>query len=274
MRRIKFINPSWFGISILVSVLCTAQTFAEDFVPSTVFADRCSGCHTVGHDVLVGPDLKDVMSRRDQEWLLKFIGSSQTLIKSGDKTATELFKKFNQVEMPDHEFSRDEKIALLKWIQAGGPDADVANAFKAGRTAAPEVVEMGENLFGGQKRLTNGGPACISCHSAGTAGMFGGGTLGLDLTEAFSKFTDKGLDAALTNKTFVTMGLTYSGKDLTPDEIYSLRAYLSNVERSSDGPRNIGAMPFLSLGVLGSCWILGMGHMVWRRRRVASAGRN
>ncbi len=37
--------------------------------------------------------------------------------------------------------------------------------------------KTGRALFSGEKRFTNGGPPCISCHSAGV-GELGGGILG------------------------------------------------------------------------------------------------
>src|SRR5438309_6242617 len=68
---------------------------------ATIFSRRCTACHTYGKGIKVGPDLKGVTERRKHDWLLKFIHSSFTVIKSGDPIATSLFSQFKQQRMPD-----------------------------------------------------------------------------------------------------------------------------------------------------------------------------
>jgi len=77
----------------------------------------CSACHTIGKGKLVGPDLKGVTERREEKWLIEFIQSSQTVIKSGDKIAVKLFEEYNKVPMPDNPLSEDEIKELLKYIE-------------------------------------------------------------------------------------------------------------------------------------------------------------
>ena len=66
-----------------------------------LFTARCAACHNV-NKILVGPALAGVYQRRPIDWIIKFVHSSQTVIKSGDAYATALFEKFNKVQMPDH----------------------------------------------------------------------------------------------------------------------------------------------------------------------------
>src|SRR5262249_10552912 len=47
-------------------------------------------------------------------------------------------------------------------------------------------VDLGRELFTGEKRLVNGGPACIWCHTADGSGRLGG-KLGPDLTKAYDR---------------------------------------------------------------------------------------
>lgn len=77
----------------------------------------CSACHTIGKGKLIGPDLKGVTERREEAWLIKFIQSSQTVIKSGDKIAVKLFEENNKVPMPDNPLTDDEVRQLLKYIE-------------------------------------------------------------------------------------------------------------------------------------------------------------
>ncbi|MBS1750042.1 MAG: cytochrome c, partial [Bacteroidetes bacterium] len=48
-----------------------------------VFKETCVACHTIGQGKLVGPDLANIQNRHSEVWLINFIKSSQTVIKSG-----------------------------------------------------------------------------------------------------------------------------------------------------------------------------------------------
>lgn len=67
----------------------------------TIFVSRCAACHNVNR-ILTGPALAGVDQRRSMDWIVKFVQSSQALIKSGDKDAVAIYHQFNQVVMPDH----------------------------------------------------------------------------------------------------------------------------------------------------------------------------
>src|SRR5262245_48820540 len=69
---------------------------APEVPPDLLFARQCSSCHTIGKGDLVGPDLKGVTTRRDREWLLRFIRSSREVIESGDTTASTLFERYKR----------------------------------------------------------------------------------------------------------------------------------------------------------------------------------
>ncbi|UYQ91890.1 cytochrome c [Chitinophaga horti] len=66
-----------------------------------IFKARCAACHNVNKKVL-GPPLAKVYDRRSMEWITKFVQSSQSLIKSGDKDAVAIYAEFNNTTMPDH----------------------------------------------------------------------------------------------------------------------------------------------------------------------------
>ena len=69
----------------------------------------CAACHTIGGGKLIGPDLKGVNERHDEEWLIKFIQNSQEVIASGDETAVKLFEEYNKVTMPPNNLSDDQR---------------------------------------------------------------------------------------------------------------------------------------------------------------------
>lgn len=83
----------------------------------TIFTTRCNACHAIDKNV-VGPALMHVDQRHDEKWIIAFVHSSQTLIKSGDTAATNLFKKFNSTLMPDHSDLTDEQIkSVISYIK-------------------------------------------------------------------------------------------------------------------------------------------------------------
>jgi cytochrome c2 len=82
-----------------------------------IFMSRCAGCHNVNKN-LTGPALAGVHERRSIDWIIKFVKSSQTLVKNGDKDAVTLYEKFNKVQMPDHSDLSTENIKnIVEYIK-------------------------------------------------------------------------------------------------------------------------------------------------------------
>ena len=142
-----------------------SQLAAAD--PSATFARRCTSCHTFGHGVLVGPDLKGVTDRHPRQWLNAWIASSETLIRSGDPAATALFARFKSQRMPDQALSAAELSALIDYLAAGGPEADAQRKARRADSATAAEIDAGRALFVGDRALANGGAACFSCHRLG-----------------------------------------------------------------------------------------------------------
>jgi len=83
-----------------------------------LFKTTCTACHQISDQTLVGPGLKNVDKRRSANWIVKFVKNSQALIKSGDKQAVEVFNKFNQVPMPNHDYSDAQILSILAYIKS------------------------------------------------------------------------------------------------------------------------------------------------------------
>lgn len=81
-----------------------------------LFSTRCSACHTIGHGDLVGPDLGNVTKVRSHDWLMKFIGTPDKVLASNDPIATALFKKYNQVQMPNLRLSPEDANYLIEFL--------------------------------------------------------------------------------------------------------------------------------------------------------------
>ena len=104
MHRGRSFQPPFAGVlCALALVVCVGRSaFASDAAEAKkIFNQRCTACHTFGRGVKVGPDLKGVNERRARPWLLRFIRSSQSLIKEGDAVASGLFDQFRRQRMPD-----------------------------------------------------------------------------------------------------------------------------------------------------------------------------
>lgn len=114
---------------LLLLLLSTARTQAANPEEGKkLFMARCASCHNVTKK-LTGPALAGVTERHSTEWITRFVKSSQSMVKAGDKAALEVFNQNNQVVMPDHPDLTDDMIGdILGYIkeEAGKAPADDA----------------------------------------------------------------------------------------------------------------------------------------------------
>lgn len=254
------------GLLMVVTLLSTLLASpGHAFNAKKKFKRKCKSCHTIGGGKMVGPDLKGVTSRRDEAWLIKFIQSSQDLIASGDKDAIAIFQEYNEMTMPNQKFTDDEVRQLLAFIDGG--TAAPAKKTKSAADATAEEIEKGKALFLGTTRLAKKGPQCISCHAAGDVGALGGGGLGPNLTTIYTKMGDAGMSGALTTISFPTMIGPYKGKELTKDEVFQLKAFLSDVASKGTDDNTNYALKFAFFGLIGFFIFLGIFHVLWGNRR-------
>lgn len=109
---------------------------------ATLFKSGCNSCHSVGKGKIVGPDLKDVHTRRKEEWLLKFISSPGKMLNSGDETAKKLFEENNKILMPDHTFLKEQEIKdILAYLKAESTAQAAVVAKEEPKVATTPVKE-------------------------------------------------------------------------------------------------------------------------------------
>ena len=95
----------------------------------TIFAARCASCHNI-NKVLTGPALAGVHERRSIDWIISFVKSSQTLVKSGDKDAVAVFEKFNKIPMPDHaDLTADNIKNVVEYIKGESKNVEEKAPF-------------------------------------------------------------------------------------------------------------------------------------------------
>ncbi len=104
----------------------------------TIFMTRCAACHNINKQ-MTGPALAGVDERRSIDWIISFVHSSQTMIKSGDKDAVALFEKFNKVPMPDHpDLTSDNIKSIVEYIKSQSAGAtELAPFAKPSRKTTP-----------------------------------------------------------------------------------------------------------------------------------------
>jgi len=103
-------------LSAILAVFATTAGYAQD--AGSLFERSCSGCHTIGGEGGLGPDLKNVTQRRSREWLVKFMLDPQAMIDSGDPYAAQILKDASGFVMPKSKtLDRAGAEALLNFIE-------------------------------------------------------------------------------------------------------------------------------------------------------------
>lgn len=270
MSRLFAARRTLLPIAATVALWTWAVASGEAATGAEIFNNVCIGCHTIGGGKSVGPDLKGVSERRSEEWLLKFIASSQTVVKSGDPIAVALFAEYYKIVMPDVPFSTDEIKGVLAFIRSGG-DGTAATPLRA---ATPEDIPRGQGLFEGSIRFVNKGPACNSCHHVKNDAVIGGGVLAKDLTSVFTRMGAPGVQAILGKPPFPVMEQAFKGRVLTQDEVVALVAFLQDADekQSFQHPRDYG-FRLLYSGAGGFVVLMAAYSVVWRRRKTHPVNR-
>ena len=242
-----------------------------------IFQTTCFACHTIGGGRLVGPDLAGVHDKRSQEWLERFVASSQAMVKDGDAEAVALFEEFNRVPMPDSFISEEQIRQVLSYIksQSSSQTADVAPSeaeqVPATAPASEQDILIGQDLFQGSIRFVNNGPACNACHEVRNDAVIGGGILATELTTVFSRMGGAGVKAILGHAPFPVMQAAYKDQSLTEDEVTALVAFLeyADSEQYNQLPRDYGIGLFVS-GSVGAGVLFLLFAVVWRGRKKES----
>lgn len=248
-------------------------SFAASGIPaqdpgSALFQQTCSACHKIGGGRLVGPDLAGVTEKRTEDWLVRFIKSSQSMVRAGDPVAVALYKEYNQIPMPDQALSDVQIRSILKHIKtAGGGSASPEGKVEAEPVYTSADVVLGRSLFQGKVRFQNGGASCISCHHVKNDAVIGGGILAKDLTTVFSRMGGEGVRAIIGGSPFPVMQAAYRKRPLTDEENRALVAFLQQADRDHafQRPRDYGWGLFGAgcggvVLLLGLYWVSGRGR--------------
>lgn len=140
------------------------------------------------------------------------------------------------------------------------PDAAAAAPAAAAvvpETPAPasaDLIQQGQNLFLGTKRLSAGGPSCNSCHNVLNDAVSGGGTLAKDMTKTFTRIGADGILEKLPledeESPFPAMQRAYQGRQLITAEAEALVAFLqhADAQTATQKANNMGTKMLLAGG--------------------------
>ncbi len=248
---------------ILSLAACTSSTNKITLDGGIVFNANCSPCHTIGRGNLAGPDLKGVTDQQSEQWLENFISNPDQVITSADPTAIKLLQQFNYVVMPNLGLTPQQVKAVIAYIKAESGVVVAPSQTTQGVGLPTGNAENGKASSVGDVHLKNGGPFCIGCHTIDDTTILGGGTLGPDLTDAYIKYGDTGLEGILSNLPFLSMSPIYSNHSLTTDEKADLRAYMKLVA----GQPHVNKEPIIiAISLAGFAAAMLVIGFVWRNR--------
>jgi protein SCO1/2 len=83
-----------------------------------LFRQKCAACHSIGRGDLLGPDLQDVLLRRDRAWLARWLANPEKLVAEKDPLALELAARHRVVAMPNLALTASEVTALIDHLEA------------------------------------------------------------------------------------------------------------------------------------------------------------
>ena len=204
------------------------------------------------------------------------------MVHSGDADAIAVFEANNKIPMPDQNFSDAEIKGVIEYIkskstaQATSSAATTATVavtesqepIKSSDNANEEEILLGQHLFEGDTRLTNGGPSCVSCHNLATDRIIPGGMLAKDLTTVFSRMGgDAGITAILNAPPFPAMTEAYKNKSMTKDEIFAITSFLNTVEKESATQTISAISPLLKYGFIAFLIWVGVVFLLWSHRK-------
>jgi len=260
----------------ITAVAVWAPTVARAQDAAAFFKQNCVSCHTIGGGRLTGPDLKDVTTRRDHAWLLRFVSDPKALIDSGDPVATQLFQEARGVLMPTLPgLTPDMVDAIILLIEAESKleKSQFVGMQVSDRPFTPQDIARGRAIMRGDVPQVGGGPSCLSCHTVRGMGALGGGRLGPDLTKVYERLQGrKGLATWLSAPATSTMQAVFRDTPLDAEEILPVVAYLEDAARQGGEDTGVGRVTFLLLGLGGAAAVLIGMDGAWRRRFRAVRG--
>lgn len=123
VRAFAFALTTLLNFTLLISGAFAegAEMSAPAKEGEKLFKANCTSCHDMANK-MTGPALKDVTTRRTDEWLLKWIRNNEKLRASGDKDAIAVFNENNKIVMNNFEsLSEDQVKTIISYFKEWKP---------------------------------------------------------------------------------------------------------------------------------------------------------
>jgi mono/diheme cytochrome c family protein len=261
-----------------------AQNSGED-----IFKSVCSACHTIKMGRKVGPDLSGVYQIRKDDWLIRFIHSSQKFIKSGDTSAVAIYNEYNKIPMPDNNLTDEQILSVIEYIKLTDKKATASAPAPKGNDSlvaaglmskvpgsspdtlyTAETTSEGRSLFYGYIPFANGASPCIACHNINDQSVLGGGKLARDLTGAYTKLGSVGIKAILTDSPFPAMKTALMNHKLSENEKQAITSLLKSVgdQKYSNKIRDSAGLFFFSIGFVFALFLLAFIYILYDNRKI------
>ena len=249
--------------SFIISFLFLTLAIKAQDGPA-LYNRHCKACHTIGEGIKVGPDLEGITSKRDFDWLVKFVQSSDDLIASGDEDAITIFEEFGKKPMPSHSISALEIQSIFDYVLIGGDSGEGSETEEKSESLifTPDQ-ETGRQLFTGELALSNGGPSCISCHNIRQDDVRYGGSMAMDLSVSYTDGVVKTMETSMP-----AMINSYGYSPLSVTERANLELFLKTTKENQlfQRPGQFKEMLFL-FGALFFIVILVIINVFWKNKK-------
>ncbi|WP_018479205.1 c-type cytochrome [Pontibacter roseus] len=116
------VEDNGLGIGPITSVEVSAdidQALAAE--GKTIFESKCSACHTLTDQKVVGPGLLGVTERRKSEWIMNMVINPEEMTKK-DPTAKKLLAE-HLTQMTNQDISEKDARALLEFMRLNDLEA-------------------------------------------------------------------------------------------------------------------------------------------------------
>jgi len=248
------------GVAMAVMLLLPTAGAQDEVDGREVYLANCSACHQ-GTGLGVSGSFPP-LAGNDNVQDTAYVNSVITEGKSGPLDVLGVAYDGEMPSFPD--LSAPEIDAVTAYIQGG--------VFIPAETGGLEPGDRtrGKDLFLGGSRLENGGPACVSCHTAASYQGLNGPVLGPDLTDISNRYGgEEAVAAALSNPPSATMQPIFMDSPIADQERADLAAYFASISnvQASGGPVDV----LLLGGVLGAIALFALMLLAPRSRRMGFA---
>lgn len=81
----------------------------------TIYDMKCSGCHKLTGEKLVGPGWKNVTVRRKPEWIMNFVTNTEEMLNKD--TSAQAMLEICMVKMPNQNLSDEDARKVLEFMR-------------------------------------------------------------------------------------------------------------------------------------------------------------